>query len=123
MNQVVKWDGGQKEIVVRPGLVEDEIVASAITQQLVSAYPDGSYGFWQPFASLCSQTVSSKGLEFQPELVRNMDPAQRKMAYEAFLKLPKQVRAKWKTAVDDADAAVDVDLGPDPLPESASKKA
>ncbi len=121
MNQIVKWNGGQ--IIVRPGLVEDELAASIIKREVSNAYPDGTWGAWPQFADLCSQTVSSSGLDFQPELVRNMDPAQKRDAYERYLKLAKSIRDKWSEAFGVVNRAIDVDLGPESLPETATKKA
>lgn len=121
MNQIVKWSGGQ--ITVRPGLVEDELVSGAIVREVSRAYPEDTWGMWQLFANLCSQTASSSGLSFQPELVRNFDPAQKREAYEQWLKLPKALKDNWKAAYDLANSASDYALGPEPLPETAPKKA
>lgn len=122
MNQIVKWNGGRDFIIVRPGLVEDELVAGSIAGEISNAYPEGTWNLWRNFADLCSQTLSSSGLSFQPELVRNMDPAQKRNAYEEFLKIPKSLRTSWLTAYNLVNAASDYVLGPEPLPDSAPKK-
>lgn len=119
-NQVVNWPDGQ--IVVRPGLVEDEIVASAIARAVGASYPDGTSGLFNIFGYLCSQTVSSAGLSFHPESVRDSINVSR-LAYDEFLKLPKALRVKWQEAVEVADDVKDYALGPNPLASNAQKNS
>lgn len=121
MNQKVSWDGGY--LIVRPATVKDELAAEIISIQLRQGYPDGAYGYWDTFAELCSQTVESQGLPFQPEHVRNMDIAQQRQAYDQFMEQPKALRKKWKQALAAADEVLDYDLGPVPLGENANPKA
>lgn len=112
MKQIVKWADGQ--IVVRSGLVEDEIIADRIERQtalMYAATPDVR-GHWNQFGKLCSQTESSAGLTFHPEQVRNLDPQSQRIAYEEFVKIPKAVRNQWQAAIALVDDVKDVVLSP-----------
>jgi hypothetical protein len=121
MNQIVRWSAGRIE--VRPGTGEDELAEDAILRTLVGQYPTDARGFWESFARLCVHTEASEGLTFQPERVRALPDGEVKSAYEAFLKVPSTIRRKWDSAIDLANAAVDVVVGPWPLPEDADPKA
>ena len=118
-NQVVKWPDGQ--IIVRPGLVEDEIASSAIARDVASTFQVGTQGFFNVFGYLCSQTISSEGLPFAAEAVRDMHLADKRNAYNAFMKLPKALRQTWNEACETADKVSDYALGPVPLSGDAPK--
>lgn len=120
-NQVVNWQDGQ--IIVRPGLVEDEIAASIISRAVGATFPDGTSGLFNIFGLLCSQTVSSAGLSFHPEMVRDGGLDVKRSGYDAFVKLPKALRIKWQEAIETADDVKDYALGPDPLPANAPKNS
>ena len=119
--QQVRWNAGQ--ITVRPGTVRDDIAAQVIAREVSSAYPADYEGLWMLFGRMCVHTTASAGLPFQPEQVRSMNAADRKAAYEAFLDLPLRLRDRWLEAIDRENAALDVAIGPEPLPPDADPKA
>ena len=130
MNQSVKW-AQNKIITVREATVGDEIAQMSIrrnlttyvTEKIVPEDPEANYGQWPTFALLCSQTVSSTGLAFQPEIVRGLTGEALYRAYLKFLETPVTIRDKWGKACEAANVIYDIELGPDPLPDGAEKKA
>jgi hypothetical protein len=129
MQQFVKWAQGQ--IVVRESTVADEIASGSIRRNL-TAYvrdvvipdnPDANYGQWEIFATICAQTVWSTGLTFRPETVKGLRDSALYEAYLKYTELPVALRDKWLKACENANVAYDIELGPEPLPETAEKKA
>lgn len=128
MQQIVKW--AQGKIVVHESTVADEIAASNIRRNLTSYVadvvvpdnPDSNYGQWPDFAKLCAQTVSSSGLGFHPETVRGLRDAALYEAYVKYTETPVALRDKWLKACENANVVYDIELGPEPLPETAEKK-
>lgn len=137
MQQVVKWAQGVNgnqvhgKIVVRESTVGDEIASGSIRRNLtdyvrtviVPNNPDATYGQWEVFANICAQTVSSAGLAFQPETVRGLRDEALYNAYVQYTKIPTALRDKWVKACENANVVLDIELGPEPLPEGASPQA
>lgn len=129
MQQTVKWAQGQ--IKVRETTVADEIASGAIRRNLVKYVSDvivkddadATWGQWETFATLCAQTVSSSGLPFHPETVRGLKDAALYDAYLKYTETPTALRNKWVKACEDANVVYDIELGPEPLPASASPQA
>lgn len=129
MQQTVKWAQGQ--INVRESTVGDEIASGNIRRNLtayvrdvvIATNPDANYGQWEVFANLCAQTVSSAGLSFQPETVRGLRDEALYNAYVQYTRMPVAIRDKWVKACESANVVYDIELGPEPLPASASPQA
>lgn len=128
MQQIVKW--AQGKIVVRESTVADEIASGSIRRNLTTYVrdvvmpddPDANYGQWETFAVICAQTVSSVGLSFHPETVRGLRDSALYTAYLKYTETPVALRDKWFKACENANVVYDIELGPDPLPETAEKK-
>lgn len=120
-NQIVTSKDGQITITVRPGLVEDQIAAANISRSIGGTFPDGTEGLFNMFGYMCSQSIASEGLPFQAELVRSMPLADKRAAYDAFMKLPKALYTTWNKACEAADLVADYALGPEPLTKDAPK--
>jgi hypothetical protein len=121
MKQVVRWSSGS--IVVREGLVEDEIVAQKIERVVKESRAEEKEGFWALFGRLCSQCESSEGLTWKPEQVRGMKEADIRMAYDAFLTMPRPIWEKWTESLSVVEEIKDIVLGPVPLPGDADPNA
>lgn len=129
MQQIVKW--AQGKIVVRESTVADEIaqmnirrsLTNYVTEKLIPTDPEANYGQWPTFAILCAQTVSSVGLPFQPETARGLRDAALYEAYLKYTEVSAALRDKWLKACENANVVLDIELGPEPLPNSASPEA
>lgn len=121
MKQVVRWSNGS--ILMREGLVEDEIAAQRIERVVREARADEKEGFWALYGRLCSQTESSTGLNWKPELVRGMSEGDIRAGYELFLKTPRTIWERWVEALTAVEDIKDIVIGPAPLPENADPKA
>lgn len=86
---------GNVEITVQTGTVRDDLHAKIISQRLRTGEKDGSWGLWDVFGELCSQSVEVVGLPFDPVNIHLADDATLKLAYDCFMSLPKKLKDKW----------------------------
>lgn len=98
------------EITVRgPATVQDDLNATIISRRLQENAATGEWGYWQIFGELCAQTESAAGLSFEPVGLEKADNAALSAAYAAFLKLPKRLKDRWQTAVNELNVFEDGD--------------
>ena len=117
---------GDVELTVFRATVGSDMQANIIETRLIEilvADPKHKWGVWGRFARLCSQTEQATGLPFDcpPQDMHNAEDASLKANYEAFLKLDKELRVKWQSAIDEEDKPLYKDTD-DPNSLSADKK-
>lgn len=107
-------------VIVRRATVGDELHADIIKTRVLEGIPVGQYGVWDAFSRLCSQTVMSEGLPFNPVGLDGADKTEIDRAYAAYLKLDKELKNRWLRACNEADKPASEDSGPTRLPDDAS---
>lgn len=110
------------EVTVRRATVRDGLNSSTISIRVIEGEPDKTaMGFWTTFADLCSQTVSYKGLPFDPTTMHEQDSATCYQAYQEYMQLPKQFGILWREAIEKEDAPAVEEVAPDPNALTAGK--
>jgi hypothetical protein len=115
----LRFKYGKSEVMVRRATVRDDLHAQIIEGRLKERVALGVWGHWSLFAELCSQTVSAKGLPFDPTTLLEAENGALDAAYNQFLDLDKALKELWQKACNQANAPTEEVLGPIPLPENA----
>jgi hypothetical protein len=115
----LRFKYGKAEIVVRRATVRDDLHAQIIEARLKEHVAVGEWGHWTLFAELVSQTVSAKGLPFDPTTLLETENGALDAAYNAFLDSDKALKDLWQKTCNQANKTADEVLGPTPLADNA----
>lgn len=113
--------GPDIELVVREyATVLDDLAGQKAYLLLMPLEPDNRFGMWTQFGELCSQTVSARGLPFDPTTILNQEIGTLSQAYQDFMRLPKPLYRAWLTAAQDSEFPTKSEYTDDPNLKPAS---
>jgi len=109
---------GSAEITVRTAqTVRDELNAIIVSRRIQSLEPSDGQGYYDLFAELCTHTMNSKGLQFDPTGLADCTAKEAHDAYEGFLLMSKKHKKQWVDACNEVDVD-DVDPATSPVKPS-----